>query len=133
MTALTRWVLAHRKLVVAFWIVLTVVGIATAGPATRAMNQKFSVPGREGWAAHRQTQKLYRGTGGNAAPLVPVVQLPAGRTVETPAVRAELRGVDTTLAAPVRGARVTGYGSTGDDAFVSGDGRTAFVIAFAPP
>jgi putative drug exporter of the RND superfamily len=133
MTALTRWVLAHRKLVVAFWLVLTIVGIATAGPASRAMNQKFSVPGREGWEANVQIQRLYRGTGGNAGPLVPVVQLPAGRTVKQPAVRAELRGVEDKLRAALPGARVAGYGSTGDTAFVSGDGRTAFAIAFPTP
>jgi putative drug exporter of the RND superfamily len=133
MTALTRWVLAHRKLVVAFWLVLTIVGIATAGPASRAMNQKFSVPGREGWEANVQIQKLYHGTGGNAGPLVPVVQLPAGRTVKTPAVRAELRGVEDKLRAALPGARIAGYGSTGDAAFVSRDGRTAFAIAFARP
>lgn len=133
MTALTRWVLSHRKLVVAFWILVTLVGIATAGPASRAMNQKFSVPGREGWETNVQIQKLYRGTGGNATPLVTVVQLPAGRTVESPAVRAELRGVEDKVAAAVPGARVTGYGSTGATAFVSRDGRTAFAIAFAPP
>ncbi|MGN6187258.1 MAG: MMPL family transporter [Conexibacter sp.] len=133
MTALTRWVLAHRKLVVAFWIVLTVVGVVTVNNATRGMNQKFSVPGREGWDTNVQIQRLYRGTGGNAAPLVPVVQLPAGRTVKTAAVRAELRGVEDKLRAAIPGARVAGYGSTGDAAFVSRDGRTAFAIAFAPP
>jgi RND superfamily putative drug exporter len=133
MTALTRWVLAHRKLVVAFWILLTLVGIGTAGKATRAMNQKFSVPGREGWETNVQIQRLYGGTGGNAGPLVPVVQLPAGRTVETTAVRAQLRGVEDKLRAALPGARVAGYGSTGDTAFVSRDGRTAFAIAFARP
>ena len=133
MTALTRWVLAHRKLVVAFWLILTIVGGIAAGPAGRGMNQKFSVPGREGWEANVQIQKLYGGTGGNSAPLVPVVQLPAGRTVETAAVRAELRGVEDKLRAALPGARIAGYGSTGDTAFVSRDGRTAFAVAFAKP
>jgi putative drug exporter of the RND superfamily len=133
MTALTRWVLAHRKLVVAFWILVTLVGIGTSNAATRAMNQKFSVPGREGWETNVQIQKLYRGTGGNATPLVPVVQLPAGRSVETPAVRDELRTVEDKVSAALPGARVAGYGSTGDTAFVSRDGRTAFVIAFPRP
>ena len=31
MTTITRWVLAHRRLVAAFWVVVTVVGIATVG------------------------------------------------------------------------------------------------------
>ena len=78
MTSLTRWVLAHRRLVVAFWVVVTLVGIATSGAASKAMDQKFSVPGREGWETDQQIARLYGGTGGNSAPLVPVVTLPSG-------------------------------------------------------
>jgi len=92
MTSFTRWVLAHRRLVVGFWVVITIVGAATSGAATKAMNQKFSVPGREGWDTNQAIAKQYRGTGGNGAPLVPVVTLPAGRTVADPAVRATSAG-----------------------------------------
>ncbi|MGB2696109.1 MAG: MMPL family transporter [Dehalococcoidia bacterium] len=133
MTRLTRWVLAHRKLVVGFWIVLTFVGIATSGAATKAMNQKFSVPGREGWETNVEIAKLYDGTGGNATPLVPVVTLPQGSTVQDPDVREQLRGVEQKLAQALPGARVTGYGSTGAAAFASEDGRTAFGIVFPTP
>ena len=48
-------------------------------------------------------------------------------------MRAELRGVEEKLSAALPGARVAGYGSTGDTAFVSRDGRTAFAVAFATP
>ena len=88
MATLTRWVLAHRRLVVAFWIVVTVVGIASAGSASSALKQKFSVPGKEGWQTNQQIARDFRGTGGNSAPLVPVVTLPAGKTVSSPGVRA---------------------------------------------
>src|SRR3954471_6913684 len=98
MTKLTRWVLAHRRLVVLFWVVVTLVGIATAGPASEAMKQKFSVPGREGWEANQEIAKNYRGTGGNGAPLMPVVALPAGKAAADPAVRAQLRGVEQKVA-----------------------------------
>ncbi len=133
MTSLTRWVLAHRKLVVGFWLVVTLIGIGTSGAATKAMNQKFSVPGREGWETNVEIAKLYHGTGGNATPLVPVVSLPAGASVTDPGVRDQLAGVEQKLLAALPGARVTGYGSTGDRAFVSKDGRTAFAIAFPTP
>lgn len=49
MASLTRWVLAHKKTVVISWILLTIAGIMAAGPASRALNQKFSVPDKEGW------------------------------------------------------------------------------------
>ena len=133
MTSFTRWILAHRRLVVGFWVVITLIGIGTAGAATKAMNQKFSVPGREGWETNQAIAKLYHGTGGNGAPLVPVVTLPAGKTVRDPGVRADLNGVENRLAQTLPGSRIAGYGSTGDKAFVSKDGRTTFAIAYPPP
>jgi len=130
---LTRWVLAHRKLVVAFWVLVTLVGIVTSGAATRAMDQKFSVPGRESWETNVAIAESFRGTGGNGLPLIPVVTLPAGRTVRDPAVRADMREVEETLARTLPGSRIAGYGSTGDAAFTSEDGRTAFAVAYPPP
>ena len=46
MAAITLFVLAHKRLVALFWVVLTVVGIATVNSATKAMDQHFSVPDR---------------------------------------------------------------------------------------
>ena len=45
MTTLTRWVLGHRKLVVALWVVLAAAGVATMGPANRSFEQQFNIPG----------------------------------------------------------------------------------------
>ena len=128
---IARWVLAHKRLVVVFWIVLTVVGGAASGAATNAMKQKFSVPGKEGWLANQEIARLYHGTGGNASPLVPVVTLPAGTSAAQ--ARAQLTGLERRVARALPGARVAGYGSTGDRAFVSRDGRTAFAIAYPRP
>ena len=133
MAAFTRWILAHRRLVAAFWIVLTVVGMATAGAATKAMDQKFSVPGKEGWETNLRIAQTFRGTGGNAAPLVPVVSLPAGRSVSDPAVKADLARVERTLAEALPGSRIAGYASTGSPAFASKDGRTTFALAYPTP
>jgi RND superfamily putative drug exporter len=48
-SSLTRWVLAHKRIVVIWWLVLTIAGIAAAGPATDALEPGFSVPDKEGW------------------------------------------------------------------------------------
>src|SRR3954469_17303836 len=132
MAAITRWVLAHRRAVVVFWTVVTLVGIVSAGPASDGLKQKFSVPGQEGWQTNQRIVQLYGGTGGNAAPLVPVVVLPPGRTVDSPGVRADLQRVDRRITRALPGSRVTGYATTGDRAFVSKDGRTVFSIAYPP-
>ena len=49
MTTMTRWVLAHKRLVVGFWVVMTVAAFAAIGPATKALSPQFTVPGREGF------------------------------------------------------------------------------------
>jgi putative drug exporter of the RND superfamily len=127
-TSLTRWVLAHKKIVVGFWLVLTIVGIASAGPATKALKQKFTVPGREGYETNVQIAKHYSGTGGEHAPLVPVVTLPAGKTVDSPGVRSDLRSMEARVERALPRARVASYASTGDRGFVSADGRTTFAV-----
>jgi RND superfamily putative drug exporter len=77
METFTRWVMGHKKLVVALWVALALAGIAAMGPADKAFNQQFEVPGKEAFAANSQIAAAY-GNGGDAAPLVPVVALPEG-------------------------------------------------------
>jgi RND superfamily putative drug exporter len=131
MQRLTRRVLHHKRAVAISWLLLTIVGIGAAGPATKALDQRFSVPGREGWEASQQIQREF-GNGGETLPLVPVVQLPFGKTVSSPGVRDQLLQVEQTARKAVPRSRVAGYGSTGDRTFISRDGRTAFVYVFAP-
>ena len=130
MSSLTRWVLAHKRTVVIFWVLLTVVGIGAAGPASDALKQEFSVPGKEGYETNVEIADKYANTGGDTAPFLPVVTLPAGKTVDSPGVRGELRAVDARLERSLPGARIASYVSTGDRAFVSADGRTTFAIAY---
>jgi putative drug exporter of the RND superfamily len=133
MTSLTRWVLAHKRIVVAVWVVLTLVGGASAGSATKALKQKFSVPGKEGFVTNQRILRSFHGTGGNGAPLLAVVTLPAGTPVGSPAVLAQLRGVEARLERTLPGTRLAGYASTRSAAFLSRDRHTTFVIAYPPP
>src|SRR4051794_9831081 len=131
MRKITDFVLHHRRLVLLGWLILTIIGMAAAGPASKALDQRFSVPGREGWDTNEQIVRTY-GNGGENPPLLAVVKLPAGTTATSPAVRSELRGLEGKVRKSLPGGRVAGYGSTGDSAFVSKDGRVAFVYAFTP-
>src|SRR3954454_159167 len=132
MERLTRWTLGHRKLVVAIWLVLTIVGIATVNNATKAMDQKFSVPHREGWETNSQIAKTYNHTGSDTSPLLPVVTLPVGKSATDPGIKAQLLGVERRMERATPGSRVAGYASTGNRAFLSKDGGTAFAIAYPP-
>jgi RND superfamily putative drug exporter len=132
-SSLTRWVLAHKRIVVSFWMVATIAGIMAAGPASDALDQKFSTPNKEGWETNVAIAKHYRGTGNETSPLLPVVTLPKGKTVDSPGVKADLARVDARLGKALHGSRIASYASTGDRSFVSKDGRTVFAIAYPRP
>ncbi len=130
MATVTRWVLGHKKLVVGIWVVLALAGIAAMGPADKSFEQQFSVPG-EASTANSEIVATY-GNGGDTAPLVPVVSLPAGKTVDSPGVRSELEGALEKIEAALPDSRLASYASTRDRAFVSEDGRTTFALVYIP-
>jgi putative drug exporter of the RND superfamily len=132
-SSLTRWVLAHKRTVVLSWLVLTVVGIAVAGPAADALTPGYSVPGKEGWETNVAVAARYGDTGGITSPLVPVVTLPEGKTVDATGVRAELAVIDDRLREALPGSRIASFASTGDRTFVSEEGQTTFALAYPPP
>jgi putative drug exporter of the RND superfamily len=133
LSSLTRWVLAHKRTVVLTWIVLTIAGIVASGPASDALDPEFSVPNKEGWETNRTIEQRYGGTGGNTSPLIPVVTLPKGESVDSQGVRSDLARIDRRLNEALPGSRVASYASTGDDTFVSEDGRTTFAVVYPRP
>lgn len=91
----------------------------------------FDMPGTESTDANIEILETY-GNGGFAPPLVPVVTLPEGATVESPRVREKLAAVFTRVIEARPEARLVSWSSTGDDAFVSDDGRTTFGLVYLP-
>jgi putative drug exporter of the RND superfamily len=129
--SLTRWVLAHKRIVVLGWIALTIAGVAASGPASDRLTNDSSVPDTEGWETTLAIDRLYdRNHEGSGDPLLPVVTLPAGTTVDSPGVKAELAAVDARLRRALPHARIASFASTGSRAFVSKDGRTVFALAY---
>jgi RND superfamily putative drug exporter len=133
MSSLTRWVLAHKRTVVLTWIVLTIAGIAAAGPASDALKGEFSIPDKESWKTNVEIAERYNGDRNGSAPLLPVVTLPEGKTVDSPGVRADLERLDARLESALPGSRIASYASTGDETFVSDDGRTIFSLVYPRP
>jgi RND superfamily putative drug exporter len=133
MSSLCRWVLSQKRIVVGFWIVLTVAGVAAVGPASRALRSDPTVPHKEGWTTNATIAHLYGSDPDGTAPLIPVVTLPRGETVRSAGVRSQLKRVDARLSAALPGARIASYASTGNPTFLSDDGRTVFSLVFPPP
>jgi RND superfamily putative drug exporter len=132
MISLTRFALAHRRLVAVSWLAVALVGIAFTGKATKAFSDQYSVPGREGYETNAAITRAF-GNGGNSPPLVPVVTLPRGVSVNSSSVTRGLTELATRIEDAVPHTRVASYASTGDRAFVSRDGRTTFLLAYPPP
>ncbi len=131
MAILTRFVLHHRRLVALFWLIVTIIGIATVGSATKAFSTEYSVPGREGYqtnAAIRQSSAP-----GETARRWSRRHPASGTSVASPAVRPGCARSTARIERPVPGVRIASYASTNDRAFVSRDGRTTFVLAYPPP
>jgi putative drug exporter of the RND superfamily len=134
LSSLTRWVLAHKRIVVLSWIVLTSAGIAASGPASARLTNDASVPDKESWKTTTAIAERYDGNReGSSSPLLPVVTLPAGKTVDSPGVKAELAAVDARLRRALPRSRIASFASTGSRAFVSNDGRTTFALAYPRP
>src|SRR5918995_420009 len=131
MEVLTRSVLGHKRLVLGLWLVITIAAFAALQPANDALSQQFNVPGREGFETNQELGEIY-GVGGDISPLVPVVTLPEGTTVDSPGVRQQLSAALTKVEAALPEARTASYASTGDRAFVSEDGRTTFALVYIP-
>src|SRR5689334_13502517 len=88
MSALTRFVLRHKLLVLAAWLALAVAGAMTASATTNRLSTSFAMPG-SAFRTDARIQALYRHTGAQD-PVVPVITLPAGTTVDSPGVAARL-------------------------------------------
>ena len=131
LTLSTRWILAHRRLVVGFWILVLIAAFAAIKPAGDSLSKEFTVPGREGFETNREIASTY-GNGGDVAPIVPVVSLPKGTTIDSPRVAAQLRAALGKVEAALPEARTASYVSTGDPAFVSRDRRTTYALVVIP-
>ena len=132
MVSLTRWVLAHKRLVGGLWILVTVAAFAAIQPAGDALSDQFAVPGREGFETNREIAETYGTGGSDVTPIVPVVTLPEGSTVDSPGVRSELDAALAGVKQALPESRIASYASTGDRAFVSDDGRTTFALVYIP-
>jgi RND superfamily putative drug exporter len=128
---LSRFLLRHRLPVGLCWLAVLVVGVASAGSVSGRLATDFSVPSADSYKANQSILRTY-GNGGDARPLVPVVTLPLGTTIDSPGVRQALGRTFDAVARDPR-LRVVSFASTGDRGFVSADGRTTFGLVFPPP
>ncbi|SBW19877.1 MmpL domain-containing protein [Candidatus Protofrankia californiensis] len=128
MSALARWCLRHRRLVISFWIVAFLAGGATAGTTAGRLTFDFSLPGQPGYETAKKVLETYH-TESQGAPIILVLSTKPGEKVTDQQATDSFAAVER----DVHGVRVVGRAETGDDIFVTGDGRAQFAYAFYPP
>ena len=124
MERLARSVLRHRRIVGLVWLLLFLAGGAAAGRVVDRLTFDFSLPGQPGYEAEQRVMELY-GTS-TFDTLVPVLTVPEGSTVAQR--QADVEVVFDAVRAALPQARVVDLTTTGDQAFVTDDGRSTFAL-----
>jgi RND superfamily putative drug exporter len=130
MEGMRRWaefVLAHRRWVVLFWLLVVVGGGVASGEASNRLTADYSLPGEPGTKAAQQITQAF-GNGGYTAPYLVSVTYPAGQGVA--GHEAEVAATFDAVATRVPSVRVLDEANTGDAAFRTRDGRTSYAMVF---
>jgi RND superfamily putative drug exporter len=127
MRRIAEFVLRHRKWVMAAWAVILVAGIALAKTTNNRLVIDFSLPGQPGTQTANQIDSEFH-AGGKTEPYVLTITMPAGQTVATN--RAAVGKAFAAVQQNVPGMQVIDEANTGDPAFQTKDGRTAYALGF---
>src|SRR6476646_2915479 len=130
MSAVTRWALNHKLIVVVLWLGLTAAGAFAATSVGTRLTKGLPIPGQPAYEANLKMLRTF-GIDGHQQPTIAVLQLPAGLSMHTSAGRTA--AARTFAAAATAGpVGVIDYATTHDKRLVSKDGRTSFAIYDMP-
>ena len=126
---LTRFVLVHRRLVIAGWLVVLIAGAAGASHVSDRLQLDFSLPGQPGYETAQKIVRTY-GNGGIIPPAIAVVTVPARQTVHSE--RARIAAAFQRVRTSMPYVRVVDFANTGDKRLITSDGRTTYAFLFTP-
>jgi RND superfamily putative drug exporter len=127
---LARAVIAHRRRVIAVWLVAFLAGGAAAAHLSTRLSYDFSLPGQPAYETSVKILGLY-GNGGSTTPSIAVVTVPSGQSVL--GQEARLAAGFESIRRTMPDVRVVDYAVTHDARFITNAGRTTFAYVFAPP
>jgi RND superfamily putative drug exporter len=126
---LARFVLAHRRLVMAAWLVVFLAGAAGASHVSKRLSSDFSLPGQPGYETSLEITRLY-GNGGLEPPSLVVLTVPAGHTVL--GERGQIVAAVTRMRASLPGVRVVDFANTAAQSMITESGRMTYLLMFTP-
>lgn len=130
MERLARLVMRRRRIVSAMWVVLFLGGLFSAGQLSDRLSLDFSLPGQPGDDAEQRLLETYGVSTFDT--YVATVTVPEGETVqENQDAIAEIfdTAAQAVTSVPLRVVTLAG---TGDEGFITDDGRTTFALIQAP-
>ncbi|MCW2923092.1 MAG: conserved rane protein of unknown function [Thermoleophilia bacterium] len=125
MDRLTRSVIAHRRIVIATWVLLAVFGMFASSKVADRFSQDFSIPGHSAYEANQRAFQRF-GTGKQYP--VQLVYHSEGDIRQDQGVAASIEAIRSA----VKGSRVASYYTTQTDYFVSKDGHTTYATLYDP-
>jgi RND superfamily putative drug exporter len=125
MERFTRFVIAHRRLVISTWIVLAIFGAFASSKVSDRYSQDFSIPGHSAYEANQRAFKRF-GTGKQYP--VQLVYTSKGDVRTDQGIAASLNAVQQA----VKGSRMASYYTTQVDYFVSKDHHTTYATLYDP-
>src|SRR5215469_9639449 len=129
MQALSGWVMRHRLVVGLLWLAITVIGLVIAPSVSGRLKSGVQVNS----AAYTANQQIARHYGGaTSAPGLVTIDLPAGQTVNTPAVKSELAALDAKIATALPTLREVSFATTASPALVGTGGTSTLVLVYPP-
>jgi len=126
---LSDFVLGHRRLVCLLWLLVTVAAVPAAAVTTERLSFDFSLPGQAGYETSEEILDRY-GNGGSTAPLLVVVTVPPGETVDDR--EPDVAGVFEAVREQLPRTRVVDYTQTPDAVLLTDDGRSTVGLVFVP-
>ncbi len=130
MPRLTVAVLRHRALVALAWVVLTVVGGVMVGKANSGLSHQEATPGLAGYDAN-QAMIGRLGIDGNEQPVIAVMRLPAGQTMQSATGQALAARTFGTVARAGHVGLID-YATSRDAKLISADGRRTWALYDMP-
>ena len=127
MRRLAEAVLHHRKRVVIAWLAIVVIGVALTGHTTKRLMVDFSLPGQPGTETANKIDAEFH-AGGKTQPYIVSITVPAGQSVASQS--SSIGQAFEAVQSRVPETRVVDEANTGDTAFRTRDGRTAYAMVF---
>jgi RND superfamily putative drug exporter len=127
MGSIAEFVLRHRRWVMVGWLLVVIAGVALTNKTNSRLVIDFSLPGQPGTQTANQIDREFH-AGGKTAPFVLTLTMPAGQTVASHG--SDIGSAFAAVAQKVPETRLVDEANTGDAAFRTKDGRTAYALLF---